>query len=62
MSEQKGELEKLQETFKNEFKVLAQGIFDENTQKFKEQSKEEVGQILSPFKDKLEAFEKRVEE
>ena len=62
MAEQKAELEQLQERFKNEFKVLAQSILDDTTQKFKEQSKEEVGQILNPFKEKLEAFEKKVEE
>jgi DNA recombination protein RmuC len=62
MAEQKAELEQLQELFKNEFKVLAQSILDETSLKFKEQSKTEVGLILNPFKEKLEAFEKKVDE
>jgi DNA recombination protein RmuC len=62
MAEQKAELEQLQERFKNEFKVLAQSILDETSLKFKEQSKTEVGLILTPFKEKLEAFEKKVDE
>lgn len=62
MAEQKTELEQLQERFRNEFKVLAQSILDDTTQKFKEQSKTEVGLILTPFKEKLEAFEKKVDE
>jgi DNA recombination protein RmuC len=62
MAEQKTELEQLQERFKNEFKVLAQSILEETSLKFKEQSKTEVGLILTPFKDKLEAFEKKVDE
>lgn len=62
MAEQKTELEQLQERFKNEFKVLAQAIMEETSQKFKEQSKTEVGLILTPFKEKLEAFEKKVDD
>ncbi len=62
LTEQKEELEKLQETFKNDFKVLAQDILDKNSQTFKQQNKEQISIILSPFKDKLESFEKKVEE
>jgi DNA recombination protein RmuC len=60
--EQKEELNTLQEKFKNEFKVLAQEILEKNSKTFKEQNKEEIGTILFPFKEKLEAFEKKVDE
>jgi DNA recombination protein RmuC len=62
LSEQREELNTLQEKFKNDFKVLAQEILEKNSQTFKEQNKEQIGTILSPFKEKLESFEKKVEE
>jgi len=62
LAEQKTELETLQEKFKNDFKVLAQEILEKNSTTFKEQNKEQIGIILSPFKEKLESFEKKVEE
>ena len=62
LAEQKSELETLQEKFKNDFKVLAQEILEKNSNTFKEQNKEQIGIILSPFKEKLESFEKKVEE
>lgn len=52
----------LQEQFKNEFKVLAQSVLDKTGQTFKEQNKEQLGVLLNPFKEKLEQFEKKVEE
>lgn len=60
--EQRKELEELQERFKNEFKVLAKEILDENSQTFKQQNREQIDIILSPFKEKLQNFEKKVEE
>ena len=62
LAEQREELNTLQDKFKNDFKGLAQEILEKNSQTFKEQNKEQIGTILSPFKEKLEAFEKKVEE
>ena len=62
LKEQKGELGQLQEKFKNDFKVLAQEILEKTGHTFKEQNKEQIGTILAPFKEKLENFEKKVEE
>lgn len=62
LKEQKGELGELQEKFKNDFKVLAQEILEKTGNTFKEQNKEQIGTILAPFKEKLENFEKKVEE
>jgi len=62
LKEQKGELGELQEKFKNDFKVLAQEILEKTGHTFKEQNKEQIGTILAPFKEKLESFEKKVEE
>lgn len=60
--EQKTEVEQLQEKFKNEFKVLAQEILDRTGKTFKEQNQEQLGTLLAPFKEKLQNFEKKVEE
>ena len=62
LKEQKGELEVLQEKFKNDFKVLAQEVLEKTGHTFKEQNKEQLGTLLAPFKEKLQTFEKKVEE
>jgi len=62
LKEQKGEIGQLQDKFKNDFKVLAQEILEKTGNTFKEQNKEQIGTILAPFKEKLENFEKKVEE
>jgi DNA recombination protein RmuC len=45
---------------KNEFKVLAQSILEEKKTEFKTTNSEELDKLLSPFKQKLEDFEKTV--
>ena len=61
-SEQKQEVEKLQEKFTKEFENLANKILDEKTQKFTDQNKENLKNILSPLQDKIHLFEKKVED
>ena len=56
MIEQKGELEKLQEKFKETFENLANKIFEEKTNKFSEQSKTNLAEILIPLKEKISEF------
>lgn len=46
--------------FEAQFENLAHRIFDEKTNSFKKQSKENLDGILSPLKDKLSDFEKKV--
>ena len=60
--EQKQEVEKLQEKFTKEFENLANKILDEKTNKFTEQNKENMKNILSPLQDKIHLFEKKVED
>ena len=62
LSEQKNEIEKLQEKFTKEFENLANKIFEEKGNKFSEQNKEKLGEILNPLKEKISDFEKKVEE
>lgn len=60
--EQKEELINLQEKFNKEFENLANKILEEKTQKFTEQNKENLKNILSPLQDKIQHFEKKVED
>ena len=60
--EQKEELNHLQEKFTKEFENLANKILEEKTQKFTEQNKENLKNILSPLQDKILHFEKKVED
>ncbi len=60
--EQKQEVEKLQEKFTKEFENLANKILEEKTNKFTEQNKENMKNILSPLQDKIQLFEKKVED
>jgi DNA recombination protein RmuC len=60
--EQKEEVEKLQEKFTKEFENLANKILEEKTNKFTEQNKENLKNILTPLQDKIQLFEKKVED
>ncbi|MBN2571747.1 MAG: DNA recombination protein RmuC [Ignavibacteriales bacterium] len=62
LDEQKNEIEKLQEKFTKEFENLANKIFEEKGNKFTEQNKEKLSEILDPLKIKISEFEKKVEE
>lgn len=60
--EQKKEVENLQEKFTKEFENLANKILEEKSNKFTEQNKENIKNILSPLQDKIQLFEKKVED
>ncbi len=62
LSEQKSEIENLQEKFTKEFENLANRIFEEKGNKFSEQNKEKLDEILNPLKEKISEFERKVEE
>lgn len=60
--EQRQEVEQLQEKFTKEFENLANKILEEKAHKFTEQNKENLKTILSPLQDKIQLFEKKVED
>lgn len=62
LSEQKEELQRLNEKFVKEFENLANKILDEKSQKFAAQNQSNLDTILNPLKEKITAFEKRVEQ
>ncbi len=62
LSEQKEEVNQLQEKFRIEFKNLANEILEEKSKKFTDQNKINIGQVLDPLKEKIERFERKVEQ
>lgn len=59
--EQKQELQQLQDKFTKEFENLANKILDEKSQKFTEQNKQNIDQILKPLGEKIKEFEEKVQ-
>ncbi|MDP3944625.1 MAG: DNA recombination protein RmuC [Lutibacter sp.] len=62
LMENKAEVEKLQEKFSKEFEILASKILEEKSVKFTEQNKENLKNILSPLQEKIQTFERKVED
>ncbi|MBQ4914833.1 DNA recombination protein RmuC [Maribacter sp. MMG018] len=60
--EQKLEVEKLQEKFTKEFENLANKILEEKSLKFTERNEKNIKNILTPLNEKIQLFEKKVEE
>ena len=54
---QKKEVSELQNKFSLEFKNLANEIFEEKSKKFTDQNKNNLGEILTPLKERIEKFE-----
>lgn len=61
LKEQLAQSEQLQEKFTKEFENMANKILADNSQKFSEQNKESMNNILNPLKEKITDFEKKVE-
>ncbi len=62
LSEQKQDVEKLQDKFRIEFKNLANEILEEKSQKFTQQNRTNLDEILKPLGEKIKDFEKKVED
>lgn len=62
LQEQKSELEQLHQKFSVEFKNLAQEILEEKSQKFTEQNKQSLGELLNPLRERMQEFQQRVEQ
>ncbi|NER10977.1 DNA recombination protein RmuC [Muriicola jejuensis] len=62
LDEQKEEVAELQEKFTKEFENLANKILDEKSLKFTKQNQKNIKHILTPLQEKIQLFEKKVEE
>ncbi|WP_435636041.1 DNA recombination protein RmuC [Pseudomonas solani] len=56
------DLQAARDDLRAQFAELAGKIFDEREQRFAETSQQRLGQMLDPLKERIQAFEKRVEE
>jgi len=56
------EIEIRQEQLRKDFELLANKILEEKSEKFTIQNKENIKQILHPLKEKIQGFEKKVED
>ena len=62
LASQKEDLNRIGDSFKFEFRNLAQNILEEKTQKFTELNEEKMKAILGPLKNDLGIFKQKVEE
>lgn len=62
LTNQKAEIERIQELAKNEFKNLANEILEEKSRKFTDANRENLDVLLKPLGENLETFKKRVNE
>ncbi len=62
LENQKSELEQLQKRFTLEFEHIATKILRENSEEINTTNQKRLGDLLTPLKEKISAFEKKVEE
>lgn len=62
LRENKADVEKLQEKFTKDFEILASKILEEKSSTFTKQNKENLKNILEPLQEKIQIFEKKVED
>lgn len=60
--ENKDQVSRLQEKFQKDFEILASKILEEKSMKFTIQNKENIKNILNPLQEKIQLFEKKVEQ
>lgn len=61
-TEQRLEIQQIQDNFKKEFEIIASKILEQKTEKFTEQNRHNIKTLLDPLQEKISIFEKRVEE
>ncbi len=62
LEEHKKDIENIQTTFKDQFKVLADQILEEKSTKFTKQNEANIKLILDPLGERLNEFKKKVED
>lgn len=53
-------LERVEKKFEEQFRLTATAVLDENSKKFSEQNKEGLGNLITPLKEQLDKFDKRI--
>ena len=55
-------LQEAREQMKLEFQTIAQKLFDDKSEKFSQQNKSSLGELLNPLKEQLGEFKKKIED
>ncbi|MBU6474850.1 MAG: DNA recombination protein RmuC [Alphaproteobacteria bacterium] len=58
----KTRLADMEEKFSLQFENLANRIFDEKTDRFKKESREDLGNLLNPLRERLQEFQKKIDD
>jgi len=62
LANQKKEMEDLQKKFTTEFENIANKILEKNSEKFTAANQKNIGDVLNPLKEKIQLFEKKVDD
>jgi len=62
LEKQKAELEDIGKKFSNEFKLLADQILEDKTQRFTKMNQENLDRLLKPLGENIQQFQKQVQE
>lgn len=62
MRQHRDDLDAMEKKFALQFENLANRIFDEKSQKFKQDSAENLNQLLNPLRERLQDFHRKVED
>ena len=62
LESQKAELAEIQKKFTTEFENIANKILEKNSEKFTAANQKNIGDVLNPLKEKINLFEKKVED
>ena len=62
IAQHKEDLAEMREQFTKDFQILANKIFEEKSEKFTLQNRSNLDQILTPLKERIADFQKKVEE
>lgn len=62
LTTQKQEMEELQKKFTTEFENVANKILKQNSQEFTQVNQKNISEILTPLREKIQLFEKKVED
>lgn len=62
LNEQKKDLQDIQKKFTTEFENVANKILEKNSEKFTAANQKNIGEILTPLREKIQGFEKKLED
>ncbi len=62
LEEEKKRMKEVKEQMQQEFKLIANNILKANSEEFSQNSRKNINEIISPLKEKIERFEKKVED